>query len=212
MTCKDCIDYKRCLKRGDKDTLNLNEGMEECRGFASVDVCKELISHIGETVYKICPKCNDQHNGSCENCSWRSAIFTNGCNVFGLWKDGQYPADKCTIVPFYIHFNSIPTIANQLGKKCFFTKEEAEKALEIDEVMEATYTVTTNGKVYKWSFTESKSEDDYGNGIYIAVKSPSGDVFSYDCRYMIGYEFHKACVDYLLAYYGENLDELSEDD
>ena len=79
--------------------------------------------------------------------------------------------------------------------------------------MKANYTVTTkNGKVYKWSFTECKSEGDYGNGIYIVVTCPSGDRSSVDCRYMIGYKFHKACVDYLLTYYGENLDELYEDD
>ena len=79
--------------------------------------------------------------------------------------------------------------------------------------MKATYTVTTkNGKVYKWNFIESKMEGDYGNGIYIAVKTPSGDFFTLDRRYNVGYRFHKACVDYLLVYYGENLDELSEDD
>lgn len=127
MTCKDCIDYKVCLKRGDKDALNLNEGIEECRGFARADVCKELISRIGETVYKICPKCNDRHNGSCENCAWRSALFSNGCDIFGL--RGEHTADKSIVVPFYVTFNRIPTIANQLGKRCFFAKEEAEKAL-----------------------------------------------------------------------------------
>lgn len=79
--------------------------------------------------------------------------------------------------------------------------------------MKASYTVTTkNGKVYKWSFTEYKQEDNYGNGIYIGVESPSGDHFLIDCRYIIGYKFPKTCVDYLLAYYGGNLDELSEDD
>ena len=79
--------------------------------------------------------------------------------------------------------------------------------------MKANYTVTTkNGKVYKWSFVEYKSEGDYGNGIYIAVISPSGDVFTLDCRYATNYNFHKECVDCLLAYYGDNLDELSEDD
>lgn len=112
-----------------------------------------------------------------------------------------------------LNWYNVENVLHDLGKTVFLTREEAEKALEVDGVMEATYTVTTkNGKLYKWSFTESKNEDDYGNGIYIAVKSPSGDVFSYDCRYMRGYKFHKACVDYLLAYYGENLDELSEDD
>ncbi len=128
-TCKDCIDYVRCLKRGDDDAINLTEGIEICRGFSSKEICVMLIDHIGEYVHKICPKCNDRHSGSCDNCAWQSAIFANGCHVFGLWGDGQYPPEKCTIVPFAISWNSIPTIANQFGKKCFFTKEEAEAAL-----------------------------------------------------------------------------------
>lgn len=79
--------------------------------------------------------------------------------------------------------------------------------------MEKRFTVITkDGEAYEWSFIECKQEGDYGNGIYIAVKTPSGDVFSLDRRYAIGYSFHKACVDYLLTYYGENLDELSEND
>lgn len=78
--------------------------------------------------------------------------------------------------------------------------------------MEAKYTVTTkNGHAYKWSFTESKNEGDYGNGIYIGVKFPSGDHTLLDCRYATNYKFHKECVNYLLAYYGDNLDELTED-
>lgn len=79
--------------------------------------------------------------------------------------------------------------------------------------MNAHYTVTTkNGGAYKWSFAEFKSEGDYGNGTYIGVLSPSYEVSSLDCRYMEGYKFHKACVEYLLTYYGDNLDELYEDD
>lgn len=79
--------------------------------------------------------------------------------------------------------------------------------------MQATYTVTTkSGDAYKWSFTESKNENDYGRGIYIGVKSPSGDMLSIDCRYSPKYQFRKACVSFLINYYGDNLDELSEDD
>ena len=82
-----------------------------------------------------------------------------------------------------------------------------------DKKIKSSYTITTiNGKAYRWSFTESKSEGDYGNGIYIIITSPSGDRFLMDCRYMGGYNFRKACVNYLLNYYGENIDELSEDD
>lgn len=79
--------------------------------------------------------------------------------------------------------------------------------------MKASYTVTTkNGKAYRWSFIESKRDGDYGRGIYIGVITPSGDVFSLDRRYATDYDFHKACVDYLTVYYGENLDALSEDE
>lgn len=77
----------------------------------------------------------------------------------------------------------------------------------------ATYTVIAkSGRKYKWTFIESKSETDYGNGIYIAVKTPSLDHQWLDCRYDTNYDFRRTCVDYLLKYYGENLDELSEDD
>ena len=78
--------------------------------------------------------------------------------------------------------------------------------------MYANYPVTTkNGKAYRWSFTEYKDESDYGNGIYIGIVSPSADSSMLDCRYATEYEFHKMCVEYLLTYYGENLDELTED-
>lgn len=77
----------------------------------------------------------------------------------------------------------------------------------------ATYNVTTkNGKTYKWSFTESKNEGDYGNGIYIAVKMPSGDTFLIDCRYAPKYDFNRICVDFLLEWYGENFAQLYEAD
>ena len=78
---------------------------------------------------------------------------------------------------------------------------------------EAIYKVLAkNGKTYTWRFTEVKSEADYGNGIYIGVEPPSKDHYSIDCRYSSNYKFHKACVDYLLNYYGENLDELWEEE
>lgn len=76
----------------------------------------------------------------------------------------------------------------------------------------ANYTVTTkNGKAYKWSFTEYKNEGDYGNGIYIGVVSPSGELSSWDCRYLKGYKFEKTCTDYLIRYYGVNFAGLTKD-
>lgn len=129
MTCKDCIDYKICLNRGDKDALNLTEGVEICNGFAPIDVCLELIQHIGKTIYKICPKCNSDHNESCNRCAWKGCMTMTGCDVFGLWNNGEYPADKCTIVPKILHWNFIPVIAKELGKKAFYNREDAMEKL-----------------------------------------------------------------------------------
>lgn len=129
-TCKDCIDYARCLRRGDEDALNLTEGIETCRGFTPTAVCIDLIGHIGEKVYKICPKCNPDHNESCARCAWRGCMSQIGCDVFGLWNDGQYPADKCTIVPKFIHWNFIPAIAKEIGNKAFLNRDDAVRKLE----------------------------------------------------------------------------------
>lgn len=88
---------------------------------------------LGATVYRICPKCNDRHNGSCENCAWRGTGGVEGCNVFGLWNDGQYPPEKCTIVPWNATWNRMPLIIQYLGIRIFPTYEEAKAALEKEE-------------------------------------------------------------------------------
>ena len=74
----------------------------------------------------------------------------------------------------------------------------------------STYVITAkNGNQYQWTFTECEPDrDDYGNGIYIHVKMPSGDTTLIDCRYISLYEFNITCVDYLNSYYGSNLIKL----
>ena len=90
----------------------------------------ELPCKVGDTVYKICPKCNERHNGNCENCAWRGCISYDGCSVFGLWGDGQYPPERCTIVPYTMDYRFIPVVLKHIGTKIFLTREEAEKLLE----------------------------------------------------------------------------------
>lgn len=79
---------------------------------------------------------------------------------------------------------------------------------------EVTFQIlTTSGNVYRWTFTECETDpNDYGNKHYIAYKMPSGDSALIDCRYMGAYNFTKICVEFLINYYGDNLDELSEAD
>ena len=90
----------------------------------------ELPCKVGDTVYKICPKCNDRHNESCKNCAWAGCISYDGCSVFGLWGDGNYPPEKCTIVPYTMDYRFIPVVLKHIGTKIFLTREEAEKRLE----------------------------------------------------------------------------------
>lgn len=85
---------------------------------------------VGDTVYRICPKCNDKHEGSCEHCAWETSASNRGCTVYGLWGDGQFPPDECTIVPYKVFWNYVPNLLEKFGKTVFLTREEAEKALE----------------------------------------------------------------------------------
>lgn len=96
----------------------------EAEGRLVVLPCK-----VGDTVYRICPKCNDKHDGSCENCAWRSCMTNCGCTTYGLWGDGQFPPDKCTIVPYRVFWNYIPNMIEKFGKTVFLTSEEAEEVL-----------------------------------------------------------------------------------
>lgn len=84
---------------------------------------------VGEPVYRICPKCNDKHNESCENCAWRGSLSDCGCTTYGLWSDGQFSPDECTVVPYKVTWNYIPNLLKHFGKTVFLTKADAEEAL-----------------------------------------------------------------------------------
>lgn len=81
--------------------------------------CKE-----GDIVYRICPKCNYEHDGSCKNCSWENSLFTHGCDVYK--SDGT---SKRQIVPYKVTWNYYPNLIEHLGKTVFLTREEAEQHL-----------------------------------------------------------------------------------
>ena len=126
--CADCGNAAHCrmdcFHKQIYEKLKHYEDMEE-QGRLVVLPCK-----VGDTVYRICPKCNDKHDGSCENCAWRSSMTNCGCTTYGLWGDGQYPPDECTIVPYKVFWNYIPNMIEKFGKTVFLTREDAERALK----------------------------------------------------------------------------------
>ena len=91
------------------------------------------------------------------------------------------------------------TLLDIMVENCITEKdiEPKRKSYEVE---------TQSGKFYEWTFEEGKpKENDYGNGIYIGVTSPSGEIFAIDCRYIQKYIFENVCTEYLKNYYGNNL-------
>jgi len=117
-SCQECA-INQCFKK-----LAEYEDLEE-QGLLLRLPCRE-----GDIVYRICPKCNDKHEGSCKNCAWCGCASNCGCTVYGLWNDGQFPPEKCTIVPYKVSWNYIPNLMEHFGKTVFLTQAEAEDKLK----------------------------------------------------------------------------------
>lgn len=117
--------YRNLLAQEDLyEKLKHYEDLEE-QGLLRKFPCKE-----GDIVYRICPKCNDKHNESCENCAWRGSLSDCGCTTYGLWSDGQFPPDECTVVPYKVTWNYIPNLLKHFGKTVFLTQRDAKEALK----------------------------------------------------------------------------------
>lgn len=132
--CSDCLNYAKCLlERKDPDAINNVEITDRFHCFEALnfyEVCKALVDYVDKPYYRICPKCNKDHNGSCKNCAWASCITSVGCTTFGYWSDGQYRGDKMHVIEKILCWNEIPTIAKELNNKVFMCREDAERRLE----------------------------------------------------------------------------------
>ena len=95
----------------------------------------DLPCKIGDTVYKICPKCNDLHNGSCEHCAWRGCCVT-GCDVgVRVYADGSHNNKELQIVPYKANENNFITILKLWNIMYFKTIEDTKVAmLEYNEI------------------------------------------------------------------------------
>ena len=90
---------------------------------------------IGQEIYKICPKCNENHNGTCKHCAW-AGCFTAGCDVgVRIYSDGSFGDYKLQIRPYKVTEYNFFTVKNNWNTMFFATQDEAEKALkEYDEI------------------------------------------------------------------------------
>lgn len=123
----------KLLKQADENSANkLITDYDD----AIIDNAEYLIAHgvivppckVGQTVYKICPKCNDRHNESCEHCAW-CGCNSSGCDIgVKVYSDGSYNEKTLQIVPRKVTPHTIITIFELWGIMYFATEEEANAA------------------------------------------------------------------------------------
>lgn len=84
---------------------------------------------LNQIVYKICPKCNDNHHGSCRNCAWQNCLGY-GCEVgVGVWHDGSYNTGPLQLVPVRVVERNFITILKSWNVMYFPTEKAAGVAL-----------------------------------------------------------------------------------
>lgn len=122
MTCNECIHNGVCLYQ--VNTPNITK----CPQFKDRSRFVEPQYKVGETVYKICPKCNDWHNASCEHCAWRGCLG-HGCDIgVRVYSDGSYNKHELQIVPRKVTKHNLVTILELWNIMYFATEEDANSA------------------------------------------------------------------------------------
>ena len=98
-------------------------------------IVADLPCKVGDTVYKICPKCNELHNGSCEHCAWHGC-FMGGCEVgVRVYGDGSYTNKELQIMPCKVNDSNFITILKSWNIMYFRTIEDTKSAMiEYDEI------------------------------------------------------------------------------
>lgn len=117
---------------------------------------------IGQTVYKICPKCNSIHNESCEHCPWRGC-YTCCIVGVGVCRDGSCNTDELQIVPYTVTDKRFIPILRKLNVMFFTNKKDALTAIAEYEEIRKTSTSSMRYSLYKeWEARRSISLIDLG--------------------------------------------------
>ena len=110
------------------DYYNYFKKLAEYEDLEEQGLLLHLPCKVGDTVYRICPKCNDKHNGSCSGCAWENSATAHGCQVYG--NVGTNTLLGCQIVPYKVSWEYLPSLMENLGKTVFLTRKEAEQKLK----------------------------------------------------------------------------------
>ena len=122
MDCIDCPAFDQLVERlaAYEDIAELCGGVDRLRELAEADKDGRVVvlpCKVGDTVYMI-ERIFDIDNGVCDEICARKVIGYGGNNLNKLWLIGS--GGICNVSIFVSEF----------GKTVFFTREEAEKALQ----------------------------------------------------------------------------------
>lgn len=86
---------------------------------------------LDDPVWKICPKCNDRHDGSCEHCAWGPSLMPYGCDIgVRIYPDGSFTNGPLQVIKAKVTKRNLLTVCNNFGTVYFATKEVAEAAMQ----------------------------------------------------------------------------------
>lgn len=105
---------------------------------------------IGDLVYKICPKCNDNHNGTCEHCAWEGCALP--CSVTNnIYQDGSFNTKPMQVVQLRVNQYNFIYINETWNVHHFGTKIAAEQAIrEFKLITEIDDKISRYGTYVEW--------------------------------------------------------------
>lgn len=104
---------------------------------------------IGDMVYKICPKCNDNHVGTCKNCAWEGCSLP--CTVTNIvYKDGSCKSNLQAVL-IKVNDKNFVYVNETWNVHHFGTKIAAEQAIrEFKLITEIDDPTTRYGTYVEW--------------------------------------------------------------
>ena len=90
---------------------------------------------VGDEVFKVCPKCSDKHNGTCEYCGWRGCLWAY-CDIEPhIYGDGSGNNHAWQLVKRKVTEQSFIHINEEWNIAYFATVEEGLQAIsEFNEI------------------------------------------------------------------------------
>ena len=116
---------------------------------------------VGDVVYKICPKCNPAHNGTCEDCAWQGTMRTCDIGV-RVYCDGSCNQTDLQVVKKKLGDWNDLTFFQLWNVQYFPTKESAEKAMT--EYNKIRNIPDKASRVLKYDLWEAKQRERFVRG------------------------------------------------